>query len=227
MGGMAAQIPIKNDPAANEAAIEKVRADKVREATDGCDGTWVAHPGPGGGREGGVRPAHAGARTRSTSKRDDVKVTATRSSRLPAREADHRGGAAQQHQRRHPVHRRLARRQRLRARLQPDGGRRHRRDLALADLAVDPEPQGRARGRPQGHARSSCASCCPRSWQRSGSCSADAAGTAGRYEEAARLFERLTTADEYVEFLTLPGYEWLTRAPPRARGRLGGAHWLA
>jgi malate synthase len=45
MGGMAAQIPIKNDPAANEAALAKVRADKEREATDGCDGTWVAHPG--------------------------------------------------------------------------------------------------------------------------------------------------------------------------------------
>jgi len=45
MGGMAAQIPIKNDPAANEAALEKVRLDKLREVTDGCDGTWVAHPG--------------------------------------------------------------------------------------------------------------------------------------------------------------------------------------
>jgi malate synthase len=45
MGGMAAQIPIKNDPAANEAALEKVRQDKLREVTDGCDGTWVAHPG--------------------------------------------------------------------------------------------------------------------------------------------------------------------------------------
>ncbi len=44
MGGMAAQIPIKNDPAANEAAMEKVRQDKLREVTDGCDGTWVAHP---------------------------------------------------------------------------------------------------------------------------------------------------------------------------------------
>ena len=44
MGGMAAQIPIKNDPAANEAALAKVRADKEREATDGHDGTWVAHP---------------------------------------------------------------------------------------------------------------------------------------------------------------------------------------
>ena len=45
MGGMAAQIPIKNDPEANDAAIAKVRADKEREAGDGHDGTWVAHPG--------------------------------------------------------------------------------------------------------------------------------------------------------------------------------------
>jgi malate synthase len=45
MGGMAAQIPIKDDPGANESAMEKVRADKLREVTDGCDGTWVAHPG--------------------------------------------------------------------------------------------------------------------------------------------------------------------------------------
>lgn len=44
MGGMAAQIPIKGDPAANDAALAKVRADKEREATDGHDGTWVAHP---------------------------------------------------------------------------------------------------------------------------------------------------------------------------------------
>jgi malate synthase len=45
MGGMAAQIPIKNDAAANEAAMDRVRADKKREAGDGHDGTWVAHPG--------------------------------------------------------------------------------------------------------------------------------------------------------------------------------------
>jgi malate synthase len=45
MGGMAAQIPIRDDPAGNEAAMEKVRADKRREAGDGHDGTWVAHPG--------------------------------------------------------------------------------------------------------------------------------------------------------------------------------------
>jgi len=45
MGGMAAQIPIKNDPAANEQALEKVRQDKLREVRAGHDGTWVAHPG--------------------------------------------------------------------------------------------------------------------------------------------------------------------------------------
>lgn len=45
MGGMAAQIPIKGDASANEAALAKVRADKEREAKDGHDGTWVAHPG--------------------------------------------------------------------------------------------------------------------------------------------------------------------------------------
>jgi malate synthase len=45
MGGMAAQIPIRDDRAANEAAMARVRADKLREARAGHDGTWVAHPG--------------------------------------------------------------------------------------------------------------------------------------------------------------------------------------
>ena len=45
MGGMSAFIPIKNNEAENNAAIEKVRVDKVREVTNGHDGTWVAHPG--------------------------------------------------------------------------------------------------------------------------------------------------------------------------------------
>jgi malate synthase len=45
IGGMAAQIPIKSDPQENAAALAKVREDKVREAGDGHDGTWVAHPG--------------------------------------------------------------------------------------------------------------------------------------------------------------------------------------
>jgi len=45
MGGMAAQIPIKTDAEANGIALHRVREDKIREATDGHDGTWVAHPG--------------------------------------------------------------------------------------------------------------------------------------------------------------------------------------
>jgi malate synthase len=45
IGGMAAQIPVKNDPKANEEAMNKVRADKLREVGNGHDGTWVAHPG--------------------------------------------------------------------------------------------------------------------------------------------------------------------------------------
>src|SRR5712671_2784606 len=45
MGGMAAQIPIRDDPQANEAAMARVRADKLREARAGHDGTWIAHPG--------------------------------------------------------------------------------------------------------------------------------------------------------------------------------------
>jgi malate synthase len=45
IGGMAAQIPIKDDPEANKRALAKVRADKEREVLDGHDGTWVAHPG--------------------------------------------------------------------------------------------------------------------------------------------------------------------------------------
>ena len=44
MGGMAAQIPVRNDPAADAKARERIRADKEREASDGHDGTWVAHP---------------------------------------------------------------------------------------------------------------------------------------------------------------------------------------
>jgi len=75
MGGMAAQIPIRDDPAANAEAMAKVRADKEREANDGHDGTWVAHPGLVPiAREAFDRvmpEANQIAR-----KRDDVKVTA-------------------------------------------------------------------------------------------------------------------------------------------------------
>jgi malate synthase len=75
MGGMAAQIPIKNDPAANQAAIDKVRADKLREVTDGCDGTWVAHPGLVPIAKA-VFDEHMPQPNQYSRQRDDVKVSA-------------------------------------------------------------------------------------------------------------------------------------------------------
>ena len=75
MGGMAAQIPIKNDAAANEKALDKVRADKLREVLAGHDGTWVAHPGlVGVARE--VFDSHMRGPNQITRMRDDVCVTA-------------------------------------------------------------------------------------------------------------------------------------------------------
>ncbi len=75
MGGMAAQISIKNDPVANEAALERVRQDKLREVRAGHDGTWVAHPG--------LVPVamaifneHMKTPNQIHVKRDDVKITA-------------------------------------------------------------------------------------------------------------------------------------------------------
>ncbi len=55
IGGMAAFIPSRTDPEVNEVALAKVREDKERESGAGFDGTWVAHPGPRAGRDGGVR----------------------------------------------------------------------------------------------------------------------------------------------------------------------------
>ena len=75
MGGMAAQVPIKNDPAANEQALEKVRQDKLREVKAGHDGTWVAHPGLVPiAKE--VFDAHMKEPNQISVKRDDVHVTA-------------------------------------------------------------------------------------------------------------------------------------------------------
>ena len=75
MGGMAAQIPIKNDPAANEKALDKVRQDKLREVRAGHDGTWVAHPGLVPiAKE--VFDAHMNEPNQISRRRDDVHVTA-------------------------------------------------------------------------------------------------------------------------------------------------------
>ncbi|MCP3167023.1 malate synthase A [Myxococcus qinghaiensis] len=74
MGGMAAFIPIKGDAAANEAVLEKVRADKLREVKNGHDGTWVAHPGLVSlARD--IFDANMKGANQLSNKRDDVRIT--------------------------------------------------------------------------------------------------------------------------------------------------------
>lgn len=82
MGGMAAQIPIKNDPDANQVAMEKVRNDKLREVQNGHDGTWVAHPGmiP---LARSVFDEHMPTPNQIDRKRDDVQVSADDLVRMP------------------------------------------------------------------------------------------------------------------------------------------------
>lgn len=76
IGGMSALIPIKNDPTANEKALEGVRSDKARDATDGYDGGWVAHPGlvPLAMEE--FTKVLGDRKNQIDKKRDDVKVSA-------------------------------------------------------------------------------------------------------------------------------------------------------
>ena len=204
MGGMAAQIPIKNDPAANEAALAKVRADKLREVQ--------RRPRRHLGRASRARPDRAARSSTSTCrapnqldrKRDDVQRRPRADLLRVPDGRDHRGRAPPQHQRRHPVPRGLAARHRLRAALQPDGRRGDRRDLARAGLAVDP-PRRAARRRPRGRR----ASCSRRSATRS-SRRRDRRRSAPRRSlrrGARRCSTTLVDRTNFDEFLTLPAYE--------------------
>ncbi|MHB8494586.1 MAG: malate synthase A [Casimicrobiaceae bacterium] len=76
MGGMAAQIPVKNDEAANAEAFAKVKSDKEREATYGHDGTWVAHPGLVAVAQEAFDRLMPAPNQIATSRRDDVSVSA-------------------------------------------------------------------------------------------------------------------------------------------------------
>jgi len=209
MGGMAAQIPIKNDPAANEVALEKVRADKMREATDGCDGTWVAHPGLVAVAKA-VFDQHMPGVNQVHRKRDDVMVTASAlldfQPEKPITEAGLRNnisvgiqyiGAWLAGNGCVPVFNlmedaataEISRSQIWQWIRSPKGvledGRKVTKELVRKLL---PEELARVR-----------ALLGADGW------------AAGRYDDAAKLFDRLITSDEYVEFLTLPGYELLTQ----------------
>ncbi len=205
MGGMAAQIPVKNDEAANAEAFAKVKADKEREATIGHDGTWVAHPG--------LVPVALEAFNRlmpapnqiATKKRADVNVTAAdlvkfepekpiteKGVRLNINVAIQYIGAWLVGQGAVPIYNlmedaataEISRSQVWQWIRSPKGvlddGRKVTKDMVAAmipeEMAKIRELLGPAYGE-------------------------------GRYEEAAKIFADLVNNDTFVEFLTLPAYE--------------------
>ena len=209
MGGMAAQIPIKNDRAANAAAIEKVRQDKIREVTDGCDGTWVAHPGLVEVAKA-VFDQHMPTPNQIHRKRDDVRVTARElldfQPEQPITEAGLRGNIS-------------VGIQYIGSWLAGNGCVpvfNLMEDAATAEISRSQIWQWMrshkgvlADGRKV--TKDLFRKMLPEELAKVKVLLGEADWNAGRYEEAARLFDRITTSDDYVEFLTLPGYEWLTR----------------
>jgi hypothetical protein len=137
MGGMAAQIPIAGDDAANERALARVRADKVREVGAGHDGTWVAHPALIPLAREVFDTWHAGAHQQRDAQRRARKSDANCATRCSSpRSAPSRAPASRQRRSLRALPRRVARRQRLRADPLADGRRRHRRDQPRAAVAV-------------------------------------------------------------------------------------------
>ena len=209
IGGMAAQIPIKNDPQANAAAIEKVRADKLREVTDGCDGTWVAHPGLVSVAKA-VFDEHMRTPNQLQRQRPDVSITARDlldfRPEQPITEAGLRNnisvgiqymGAWLAGNGCVPVYNlmedaataEISRSQLWQWIRSPKGVLDHGRKITM-DMFRQMLPEELRQVR---------------------MLLGEASWSAGRYEEAARLFEQLIVDDRYVEFMTLPGYDWLTR----------------
>ena len=209
IGGMAAQIPIKGDPTANAAALEKVRADKVREATDGCDGTWVAHPGLVEVAKA-VFDQYMPKPNQVHRKRDDLTITASAlldfQPEKPITEAGLRNNIS-------------VGIQYLGAWLTGNGCVpvfNLMEDAATAEISRSQiwqwirSPKGVLEdGRKV--TKELFRKLLPEELASVKALLGAERWVAGRYEDGARLFEEITTRDDYVEFLTLPGYEWLTR----------------
>ena len=200
MGGMAAQIPIKNDPAANEAALDKVRQDKLREVSDGCDGTWVAHPGLVPVARA-VFDEHMPTPNQYGRQRPDVHVTAKDllefKPEKPITEAGLRNNVS-------------VGIQYLGAWLAGNGCVpvfNLMEDAATAEISRSQiwqwirSPKGvldDGRKVTVGLFRQILAEELAK---------VKAMGGEGKYDEAAKLFDRLTADERYVEFLTLPAYQ--------------------
>lgn len=206
MGGMAAQIPIKGDEAANAAAFDKVREDKRREVTDGHDGTWVAHPAL-------VAVAldefneHMPEPNQILRKRDDVTVTAEDLMEVLKGTITENGlrvncsvgvqyiaswlrgnGAAPiNHLMEDAATAEISRTQVWQWIRHPEGKLEDGRKIT-ADL-VDQVLEEELHKLQEQFGKDVYAN--------------------GRFEEAASLFRRLVLNDEFIEFLTVPGYDQL------------------
>ena len=195
MGGMAAFIPSRRDAEVNAVALAKVREDKEREASQGFDGTWVAHPDLVPTAYEAFDAVLGDRPNQIDRQRDDVTVDGGRppGHRRDARRGD-RGRPPEQRLRRDPVPRGLAPGLGRGRDQQPDGGRGDGRDQPLPDLAVaSPRPL---------HRRATC----------SGSPSEEMDALGPGYDEARAIFESIATRPDYVEFLTLPAYDRLVAA---------------
>jgi malate synthase len=205
MGGMAAQIPVKNDEAANAEAFAKVKADKEREATYGHDGTWVAHPGLVPVALEAFNRLMPGQNQIATKKRDDVKSTAAdlltfepeapiteRGLRLNINVAIQYIGAWLAGQGAVPIFNLME-------------------DAATAEISRSQvwqwirSPKGKLDdGRKV--TKEMVAAMIPEEKQKIRELLGAAYG-AGKYDDAAQIFSDLVNNDTFVEFLTLPAYE--------------------
>jgi len=205
MGGMAAQIPVKNDEAANAEAFAKVKADKEREATIGHDGTWVAHPGLVSVAKEAFDRLMPAANQIAAKKREDVNVSAANLLKFePEKPITEKGvrlniSVAIQY---------------LGAWLAGQGA------VPIFNLMEDAATAEISRSQvwqwirsPKGVlddgrkvTKEMVAAMIPEEMQKIRALLGPAFGE-GRYDEAASIFADLVNSDTFVEFLTLPAYE--------------------
>jgi malate synthase len=203
MGGMAAQIPIKNDAEANNMALEKVRADKLREVQAGHDGTWVAHPGLVAIAKA-VFDEHMPTPNQISRSRDDVHVTAADLLEVPTGEITQAG-----------------------LELNIDVGIQYleswlrgngcvpiynlMEDAATAEISRAQLWQWAKYGARLSDGTpisvATVTSAIPKVLAKLKQRIGEKAFTSGRFDLAARIFEEMTASDDFPEFLTIPAYQ--------------------
>src|SRR2546428_4626968 len=205
LGGMAAQIPIKHDPAANVAALEKVRQDKLREVRQGHDGTWVAHPAlVPVARE--VFDAHVAGAHQIAVRREEVRASAGDLLAVPHGEITEAGLVANIDigirylaawlggQGCVPIHNLME-------------------DAATAEISRAQIWQWLRHGARLSDGRAVSERLVRETLARVTQTLPERVGVdpggAGRFELAARIFEQMATAAEFPEFLTLVAYDYL------------------